>query len=186
MTSPDSRALVLVGPMGAGKSSIGRKVARRLELPFTDTDAVIAREHGSIPALFASRGESQFRAIERDAVVAALASGGVVALGGGAVLYAATRADLAHHRVVLLTVAPEVVRARIGGSNRPLLNDGDPLVRWQRIYDDRRTLYEEVADVTFDSSVGHISAIATAIAEWAREDGFATGAITETLAESSE
>lgn len=173
MTSPDA-ALVFIGPMGAGKSSIGRKVARELDLPFSDTDATIAREHGAIPALFASHGEAHFRALERAAVVAALESRGVVALGGGAVMDAGTRADLAGHRVVLLTVAPEIVRSRIGGAGRPLLNGtGDPVANWERIYAERRALYEELADVTFDSSVGHVSAVAAAIARWARDDGAA-------------
>lgn len=171
MTSPDATALVFVGPMGAGKSSIGRKVARELGLSFADTDTMIVRQHGPIPALFVSHGEEHFRAIEREAVVTALRAGGVVALGGGAVLHPQTRADLADHRVVLLTVAPEIVKARIGGANRPLLNGGgDAVARWAQIYDQRRPLYEEVADVSFDSSVGHVSAVAAAIARWARTD----------------
>jgi shikimate kinase len=169
MTSPEASSLVFVGPMGAGKSSIGRKVARELGVDFIDTDTMIVRQHGPIPALFDAHGEERFRALERAEVVAALASGGVVALGGGAVLDPETRADLARHRVVLLTVSPEIVRARIGGSQRPLLNGGDAVARWEQIYAQRRRLYEEVADVTFDSSVGHISAVATAIAKWSRE-----------------
>ncbi|WP_375384363.1 shikimate kinase [uncultured Microbacterium sp.] len=186
MTSSEAATLVLVGPMGAGKSSIGKKVARELGVTFTDTDTVIVREHGQIPALFDERGEAHFRALERAAVVTALDGGGVVALGGGAVLDAATREDLSAHRVVLLTVAPEIVRARIGGKGRPLLNDGDPIVRWQRIYDERRAFYEQVADVTFDSSVGRISAIAAAIAEWARADGLTPGVSPDTVPEGSE
>lgn len=178
MTSPDdsdrdvpaARALVFIGPMGAGKSSIGKKVARDLELPFTDTDAMIVREHGAIPELFTAFGEAHFRALERDAVVAALGYGGVVALGGGAVMDAATRSELVQHRVVLLTVSPDTVRARIGGANRPLLNGGDAVVQWERIYEERRPIYEQVADATFDSSSGHISAVAASIAAWARND----------------
>lgn len=174
MTSPDRAALVFVGPMGAGKSSIGRKVARELGVAFTDTDTMIVREHGPIPALFAAQGEEHFRSLERSAVVAALAAGGVIALGGGAVLDPHTRADLAHHRVVLLTVAPEIVKARIGGANRPLLSGGDAVARWEQIYAERRSLYDEVADITFDSSVGHVSAVAAAIARWARENDVTT------------
>jgi len=173
MTSPEPATLVVVGPMGAGKTSIGKKVARELGMTFTDTDAMIVRDHGAIPSLFEKRGEPFFRGVERSAVVDALAIGGVIALGGGAILDAATRADLAHHRVVLLTVSPEIVRSRIGGANRPLLNGGDAVARWERIFAERRALYEEVADATFDSSSGHISAVASAIARWVRGDGAA-------------
>lgn len=88
--------------MGAGKTSIGRRVARAIGLPFTDTDAAVVREHGPIPVLFAERGEAEFRRLERDAVAAALASGGVVSLGGGAVLDPQTREDLGAHRVAFL------------------------------------------------------------------------------------
>ena len=81
-----ARAIVLIGPMGAGKTSVGRRVARALEVPFADTDKLVVRDHGPIPELFAHHGEGYFRALERDAVAEALERGGVVALGGGAVL----------------------------------------------------------------------------------------------------
>ena len=167
MTSPGS-ALVLIGPMGAGKSSVGRRVARALGESFTDTDKVIAREHGPIPEVFERFGEAHFRALERAAVVDALAEGGVVALGGGAILNADTRADLARQRVVLLTVSPQIVASRIRGGGRPLLADPDPLARWQRIYAERRGLYEEVADLTLDTSTGPLAAIVAEIVAWAQ------------------
>ncbi|SIT75159.1 shikimate kinase [Microbacterium sp. RU33B] len=159
-------AIVLIGPMGAGKTSIGRRVARSLGLPFTDTDKVVVRDHGPIPALFETHGESHFRALERAAVVDALTGGGVVALGGGAVLDADTRADLADHRVVLLTVAPHIVASRIGGSDRPLLAGEDPLARWSRIYAERRPVYESVADVAFDTSSGPLAGVVAQIVDW--------------------
>lgn len=164
--------LVLIGPMGAGKSSIGKKVAKRLGASFTDTDAEIVRAHGPIARLFEDRGEAHFRALEREAVRDALLGGGVVALGGGAVLDADTRADLAEHHVVLLEVAPAVVAARIGaGSSRPMLaGDTDPMKRWRRIRDERRPLYASVADVTFDTSRGRIADIVAAIADWATQE----------------
>ena len=161
-------AIVLIGPMGAGKTSIGRRVARSLGLAFTDTDKVVVRDHGPIPALFETHGESHFRALERAAVVDALAGGGVVALGGGAVLDADTRADLADHRVVLLTVAPHIVASRIGGSDRPLLAGEDPLARWSRIYAERRPVYESVADVAFDTSSGPLAGVVAQIVDWIR------------------
>ncbi|MFT4052489.1 MAG: shikimate kinase [Microbacterium sp.] len=169
MTSSEAaRAIVLVGPMGAGKTSVGRRVARRLGLSFTDTDATVVAAHGPIADLFVNRGEQHFRAVEREAVVAALAHGGVVALGGGAVLDADTRADLAAHRVVLLTVDPARVRGRIGREGaRPLLAGDDPVARWSAIFQARRPLYEEVADVVFDTSIGPLQDIADAVVAWA-------------------
>lgn len=163
-------AIVLVGPMGAGKTSVGRRVARALQLPFADTDKIVVRDNGPIAALFQSHGEEHFRAAERAAVREALAAGGVVALGGGAVLDADTRADLTHHRVVLLTVRPRIVAARIGGDARPLLSGEDPVGRWTRIFDERRPIYESIADVTFDTSSGPLADIVTKITDWVRED----------------
>lgn len=161
-------ALVLVGPMGAGKSSLGRKAARLLERPFIDTDAVIAREHGPIPQIFAEHGEARFRELERDAVAAAVATGAVVALGGGAVVDELTRERLAAHDVVLLTVHPRVVSRRIAGGGRPLLaGEEDPLDRWIRIRDERWPLYQEVADLTLDTSKGRLQDMAQQIADWA-------------------
>lgn len=162
--------VVLVGPMGAGKTSIGRRVARDLGRTFTDTDKVIVREHGPIPAIFENHGEAHFRALERAAVADALAGGGIVALGGGAILDAATRADLADHRVVLLTVAPHIVASRIGGGeDRPLLQGEDAVVRWNRIWAERRPLYEDVADVAFDTSSGPLAAVVAQIVAWVRQ-----------------
>ena len=167
MTSPGS-AIVLIGPMGAGKTSVGRRVARALGLPFTDTDKLIVRDHGPIPELFASSGEAHFREIERAAVAEALSRGGVVALGGGAVLDAQTRARSRAQRVVFLTVSAHIVAGRIHGSARPLLADADPVARWQRIFAERRRLYEEVADITFDTSSGPLSAVVAEIVTWAQ------------------
>ncbi|MEW1833662.1 shikimate kinase [Microbacterium sp. NPDC079995] len=170
MTSPDPQAIVLIGPMGAGKTSVGRRVAKRLGRTFTDTDAAIVRVHGPIADIFAEHGEPHFRALERDAVAVALETGGVVSLGGGAVLDETIRERLRPHRVALLTVAPRVVARRLGeAATRPLLTAGDetPIARWERIYAERRPVYESVADVTFDTSSGPLENIVTAIAEWA-------------------
>ena len=165
--SAAGRALVLIGPMGAGKTSIGRRVARTLHRPFFDTDIAVVRGHGPIEKIFAEQGEPRFRALEREAVVRGLASGGVVSLGGGAVLDPATRADLAGHRVVLLTVDPRVVAGRIRDTQRPLLQDEDALARWKQIMAARRPVYEEVADATFDTSHGPLQAVVDAIVQWA-------------------
>ena len=169
-SSADPGAVVFIGPMGAGKTSIGRRVARALNVPFTDTDRVIVRDHGPIPEIFTSQGEPRFRALERAAVAESLERGGVVSLGGGAVLDAGTRAALAPHRVVYLTVAASTVGSRIRDANRPLVAGDDPVANWQRIFDERRALYEEVADVTFDTSSGPITLVASAVLDWLKAD----------------
>jgi len=165
MTS-DGGCVVLIGPMGAGKTSIGRRVAKALQRPFFDTDVAVVREHGPIEQLFTDRGEPHFRALERDAVRQGLATGGVVSLGGGAVLHPDTRADLAGHRVVLLTVEPRVVAGRVRGSARPLLQSNDALARWTEIYQQRRPIYDELADLTIDTSTGPLQHVVDAIAAW--------------------
>ncbi|MDE0545541.1 shikimate kinase [Microbacterium sp. C7(2022)] len=163
-----SDALVLIGPMGAGKTSIGKRVAKALGTTFTDTDSLVVREHGAIADLFASGGEELFRRLERLAVADALSAGGVIALGGGAVLNRDTQRDLGDHRVVLLTVSDDVIAGRIGGSSRPLLREGDAVEQWKKIAHARAPLYESLADITFDTSRGPLSAVADAVVEWAR------------------
>lgn len=165
MTGP---ALVLIGPMGAGKSSVGRRVAKALGESFYDSDTAVVRAHGPIDRIFAEHGEPHFRSLERDAVRAGLDAGGVVALGGGAVLDPDTQSALAAHRVVLLTVAPHVVASRIRGTSRPLLQDGDAAQRWSEVYASRQALYERLADVTFDTSRGPLQDVVDAIVSWAR------------------
>ncbi|WP_051172146.1 shikimate kinase [Microbacterium indicum] len=165
----DARAVVLIGPMGAGKSSIGRRLAKRLGVRFLDTDAMIVREHGPIAELFAAWGEPAFRAIEREAVREAIASAGVVALGGGAVLSPETQDLLGGHLVVHLTVSERTVAARIRGQKRPLLNQGDAVAEWKRIAAERAPLYDRLADVTFDTSRGPLREVVDRASEWAGE-----------------
>jgi shikimate kinase len=145
-----ARTVAVIGPMGAGKSSIGRKLAKRLEVPFADTDQRIVARHGVIADLFAERGEPAFRVLERAVVAEALAEGGVVALGGGAVLDPATRDDLASCTVVLLTVDEDAVATRLESGKRPLLVAG--LDSWRRIAAERADLYAALADVVVDTS----------------------------------
>lgn len=170
MTGSTASAVVLVGPMGAGKTSIGKRVAKALEVGFVDTDAVVVRSHGAIADIFSAHGEKRFRELEREAVVHALAQGGVVSLGGGSVLDPATRRDLRAHRVAFLTVSPAIVAGRIGGGHRPLLAaaDEDPVARWHRILEERMPLYAEVADATFDTSHGPLSDVVDQIVAWTR------------------
>lgn len=159
-------AVVLIGPMGAGKTKVGKRVARALGLPFSDTDRMVVAEHGAIAELFDTHGEPHFRTLERDAVSRALETGGVVSLGGGAVLDPRTRADLADERVVLLTVSPEAVAPRIAGGKRPLVRAG--IDDWVRIWESRRPVYESLAGLTIDTSNRPYDGIAAEIADWAR------------------
>lgn len=160
--------LVLIGPMGAGKTKLGRRVAAILGKPFVDTDRMIVAEHGTIAELFAQFGEAHFRALERVAVEDALAQDAVVALGGGAVLNEQTQADLAGRRVALITVSAAAVAPRITGTKRPLLTGG--IESWTRILEARRDVYERLASRTWDTSSRPLTAIAAEIAGWAASD----------------
>lgn len=166
--------VVVIGPMGAGKSSVGKRVAKALGVPFTDTDRVIVREHGPIPEIFADRGEPAFRALEAEAVRAAVATGGVVSVGGGAVTHPDTRAALRGARVVLLTVSPEAVAARIAGTDRPLLAQGG-IDAWQTIADERAATYAELAHATFDTSRRPMSHVVRDVVAWVTEQQTGSG-----------
>lgn len=159
-------SLVLIGPMGSGKSKLGRRVAKLLAKPFIDTDKVVVASHGSIASIFAEFGEEHFRALERVAVEDALAQDAVVALGGGAILNEETQVDLASRRVALITVTAEAVKDRITGPKRPLLTGG--VASWIEIMDARRDIYERLATNTWDTSSLPLDDIARDIADWAR------------------
>jgi shikimate kinase len=142
--------LVVIGPPGAGKSTVGGVVAQRLGAEFRDTDADVEKAAGmSVPDIFVERGEVAFRALERTAVANALADhDGVLALGGGAVLDPATRRLLGEHCVVFLDVGLTEAVRRVGlARDRPLLI-ANPRAQLLRLLEERRPLYEEVADVT--------------------------------------
>ncbi|MGR0317891.1 shikimate kinase [Agromyces sp. ZXT2-3] len=158
--------IVLVGPMGSGKSRVGARLAASVGAPFVDTDQRIVERYGPIEEIFAREGEAAFRAIERQVVAEALREPAVVSLGGGAVLDAGTRADLARLAVVGLDVRPEAVAPRLAGSTRPLLADGG-LDRWIRIRAERRPLYDEVAGLSIDTSRRSVARIVEEITEWA-------------------
>lgn len=139
--------VVLVGPPGAGKSTIGRRLARALNAPLTDTDHLIEeREGGTCGEVFTRLGEPRFREIEEEVIADALQQPGIISLGGGAVLSAATRDRLADHDVVYLEVSVEEgVRRTAGESSRPVLAAQDPAEHYRALYDHRRPFYEEVA-----------------------------------------
>lgn len=144
---------VLVGPPGAGKSTVGELVAAALGVAVRDTDADVEAVAGKpIPEIFIDDGEPRFRDLEREAVATALATfDGVLALGGGAVLDARTRAALCGHTVVYLSVSLPDAVARVGlGQGRPLLAM-NPRATLRHLLDQRRPLYQEVATVTVDT-----------------------------------
>ena len=143
-------AVVLVGVMGAGKTTIGTLVAEALNLPFRDTDDDIVAATGKpISDIFVDDGEDHFRALERQAVAAALDGfDGVLALGGGAVMAAETRERLRGHTVVFLDVGlADAVRLVGLGAGRPLLAI-NPRATLKHLLDQRRPLYQEVATTT--------------------------------------
>ena len=148
--------------MGVGKTTIGKKLAKRLQVPFVDTDVLISKEFGEIPKIFEELGEAKFREFEETAVLKAIASPAVVATGGGAVLSEHTRAALSETKVVYLSTDGKHMASRLAGGNRPLLKDG--LADWRRIYESRRALYEQVADITIDTSGSPLKALVEEIA----------------------
>ena len=163
---PARPALVLVGPPGSGKTTVGRVLARRLGVSFTDVDAVIVERIGKpIAAMFTEDGEDAFRALEREIVADALATAdGVLALGGGSVLAASTRERLRGHRVVLLWVGLADGLRRTGMSTaRPLLAGVNPRATYKALLDARAPLYREVATLEVDTSRRSANQVARAV-----------------------
>ncbi|MEV3911594.1 MULTISPECIES: shikimate kinase [Streptomyces] len=144
MTGPQ---VVLVGPMGVGKSTVGQLLAERLGVGYRDTDDDIVADQGrTIAEIFVDEGEPAFRAIEKAAVRQALAEhDGVLALGGGSILDADTRALLAGQQVVYLSMDVEEAVKRTGlNAARPLLAV-NPRKQWRELMEARRHLYESIA-----------------------------------------
>jgi len=150
-----SNNIFLVGLMGAGKSTIGRHLAKSLGLEFVDSDHEIERRTGaSIPLIFDVEGESGFRQREKKVIdELSLRNGIVLATGGGVVLDPDNRARLRERgRVVYLYATVEQLLARTAKDrNRPLLQTADPRARLQELLEVRDALYREVADVVVDT-----------------------------------
>jgi shikimate kinase len=150
----DGPAVVLVGPPGAGKTTVGRLVADRLGIQFRDTDSDIEQTVGkSIGEIFIQTGEPAFRALERDAVRRALVDHpGVLALGGGAVVDPATRALLRGRTVIFLDVGLAAAAERCGlNRSRPLLLT-NMRAQLRSLMEERRPYYEEVAASVIDTN----------------------------------
>ena len=145
------RSIVLVGMMGAGKSTIGRRLSVRLGLPFLDADAEIEAAAGmSIPDIFESRGEADFRDGEVRVIARLLDSGpAVIATGGGAVMRQETRDRIRDKAVsIWLKVDTDVIMRRVKRrSDRPLLQTADPEATVERLIREREPVYGQ-ADVT--------------------------------------
>jgi shikimate kinase len=144
---------VLIGPPGAGKSTVGELVAERLGVPFGDTDEeIVARTGKPVTEIFVDDGEDAFRALERQVVADGLATfDGVLVLGAGAILAPETRALLRGHPVVFLSAGVPASARRIGlNRDRPLLL-GNPRQQLRELLDRRLPLYQEVAAVTVET-----------------------------------
>ncbi len=140
---------ILVGLMGSGKSSIGRRLAAHLELPLIDLDDYIVEQAGrSIPKIFAQDGEERFRQIESSALREIIGQHAVIATGGGIVMREENRRLLqAHPPVIWLKASPEFLAERIDGdTNRPLIAAGNTLNRLQELAAVRYPLYQQCAD----------------------------------------
>jgi shikimate kinase len=157
---------VLIGPPAAGKTRLGKRVARILSVPFVDTDTRIAAEHGPIPDIFADHGEAVFRRWEADAALDALQERAIVALGGGAVMTAAIAEQLRSLPVVLVTITADAVAARIQGGSRPLLTGG--VEAWSALVEARMPTYEALATARWDTSRRPLAQIAEEVATWVR------------------
>jgi shikimate kinase len=163
------RNIYLVGMMGAGKTTVGRLLARRLRLRFYDTDHEIERRCGvKIPVIFEIETEAGFRARETQVIAELTKLDGIVlATGGGAILEAENRQRLSTHgSVVYLRARPEDLYERVRHDrNRPLLATADPLARLREIHRERDPLYVEVADLIMDTGRQGIQVLARDLLE---------------------
>jgi shikimate kinase len=163
--------LVLVGLMGAGKTTVGERCAARLDRPFVDTDDLVeAVARRSVQELFADAGEAAFRDLERDAVRDATASpvAAVIACGGGAVLDAENRRLLrAAGTVVWLRASPAVLAERVDADDvdRPLLTPRGSVSTLERLAIVRAAAYEAVADAAVDTEGRTVDEVADAVVE---------------------
>ena len=156
-------SVFLIGPMGSGKTAVGRALARSLGLDFHDSDAEVERRTGvDIPFIFEKEGEAGFRTREREAIEALTRVDRIVlATGGGAVLLPENRRHLAERGCVVYletSVTQQADRVR-HGRNRPLLEQGDIAGRLGALMDVRSPLYSEIADLTVSTDGRHVPVV---------------------------
>jgi shikimate kinase len=176
-TPHEPRNVVLAGPMGSGKSTVGRILAGWLGRQFVDTDTLVSQASGrTIPELFAEQGEDAFRTLEAQAIQAVCERRGlVVAVGGGAVVDPVNAARLrATAAVVVLEATPADLAGRVQGPSRagkrPLLDDVEDLqARIEELARAREPAYAQVADVRVDTSGKPPEVVAAQVAAWLEE-----------------
>ena len=161
--------IILIGPMGSGKTTIGKSLAQKLSLEFRDTDSVIEqREQKTVSQIFVEDGEDAFRAIEKEVLKEELqGTDTVLALGGGAPISAEAQSALqaSDSHVVYLDISLANVAPRIGfNRDRPLLLN-NPRGQWQTLMEARRPIYESVADTVVDVNKRSQSEIVAQILE---------------------
>lgn len=149
--------------MGVGKTTIGKKLAKAMGLPFIDSDALFVELYGPITDFFDSQGEAKFRDIEESIIAECLPKQAVIATGGGAVLSSRTQQLLASAFVVYLSTDGRHMASRLRGGGRPLLKNG--LADWRRIYESRKPIYEQVADLVIDTSTATLNSTIQKIRE---------------------
>ncbi len=143
--------VILIGPPGAGKTTVGSALAARLQVAFTDTDSVVEAVAGKpVADIFITDGEPEFRRLEREAVATTLdGRDGVIGLGGGAVMDAATRTRLAGRRVVYLETGFSELAKRVGLDRaRPLLIGTNPRAQLKALLAERLPVYDSLAWLT--------------------------------------
>jgi len=167
------RNVFLVGPMGSGKTAVGKNLARAMGAPFYDSDAQIELRTGvDIPFIFEKEGEAGFRQREREAIDALTQLEPIVlATGGGAVLLEENRRALSGRGfVVYLETSVAQQNSRVRRSrNRPLLSDADPILRLTELMRDREPLYIEVADIIVPTDGRRVGAVAADIMRGLKE-----------------
>lgn len=159
--------LVLIGPMGAGKTTVGQEVAKILGCDFADTDTLIEEDQGkSVAEIFVEDGEPHFRLVEESIVIDALLErNGVLSLGGGAVMNDATQRVLLDSPAtkIFLDISLSAVSPRVGFDNaRPLLMV-NPRQKWAELMNLRRPIYESLADISIDVSELSVSEVSSRI-----------------------
>ena len=161
------RNIFLIGPMGSGKTAVGRHLARLLQYTFHDSDADIEAKTGvDIPFIFEKEGEAGFRSRERESIDRLTRLESIVlATGGGAVIDPANRAALAERGVVvyLVTSVNQQIERTRHARHRPLLHDTDPEQRLKELMGRRAVLYTEIADLTIKTDGRRVQLVAEEI-----------------------